>query len=147
MDWVIKKMTPLSKQIECDGVQGAVSNSKTSSMIAYFGDVNAKLYKNAYLGYAKSPVPALNHNRDSFFHADLSCQEKFDLSGDSKIVLFQDFGKKVHVFAGAEKTDSLVSFIKMKLKPTVFELANGIWASMIFSSKSDTLALFLSPDD
>lgn len=35
----------------------------------------------------------------------------------------------------------------MKLKPTVFELANGIWASMIFSSKADTLALFLNPDD
>lgn len=117
VQWVLKKSGPPSSLLACDAIKEKTSDSNTKFVVAYFGAEDTALYTEAHVPYANA------EDKIVFVHGDLSCQEQFGLSGDAKIVFFRQFEEQVNAYGGAADKDSLMSFVKPLMVPTLFEFS------------------------
>jgi len=136
----MKKSGPPSTLLTCDALKEKTDDANTKFTIAYFGPEDNSLFTEAHVPYANA------EDKIVFVHADLACQEKFDLSGDAKIVLFRQFETKVNAYSGAPDKDSLISFVKPLMVATVFEFSEDE-IEAIFGNQQNTAILFRDPSD
>lgn len=140
VSWVLKKSGPPSSLVTCDKLKEKADDASTKFLIAYFGSEDNALYKEAHVPYANA------EDKVQFVHADLSCQEQHGLSGDAKIVFFRNFEETVNAYTGGADKDSLMSFVKPLMVPTVFEFSEDE-IEAIFGNQQNTAILFRDAAD
>ena len=136
----MKKSGPPSTLLTCDALKEKTDDANTKFTIAYFGPEDNSLFTEAHVPYANA------EDKIVFVHADLACQEKFDLSGDAKIVLFRQFETKVNAYSGAPDKDSLNSFVKPLMVATMFRFTTSE-IEFIFANRLNTAILFRDESD
>lgn len=140
VQWVLKKSGPPSTLVTCDALKEKTDDKDIKFLIAYFGPEDNTLYTEAHVAYANA------EDKIIFVHADLACQEGYGLSGDAKIVFFRNFEEQVNPYTGGPDKDSLMSFVKPLMVPTVFEFSEDE-IEAIFGNQQNTAILFRDPAD
>jgi len=140
VNWVVKKSGPPSTTVTCDALDEKVNDDSVKFIVAFFGSETSTLFTEAHVPYANA------EDKITFVNADLACQEKYGLSGDDKIVFFRGFEEKVNAYTGGPDKDSLMSFVKPLMVPTVFEFSEDE-IEAIFGNQQNTAILFRDPAD
>jgi len=136
--WVTKKSGPPSLATDCAGLSKAVEDNKF--VIAYFGKEDSALFKDAHIPYANSEDKIAFVNIE-----DAECAKSKGVSGEG-IVFFRKFETTENVYTGAADKDSLTSFVKPLMVPTVFEFSEDE-IEAVFGQQQTTLLLFRSAAD
>jgi protein disulfide-isomerase A1 len=115
VNYVVKKSGPPSTAVDCDGLKKFVADNKF--VVAFFGAETDALYTEAHVPYASQEDKILfAHNSDA------ACASSYGASAPG-VVFFRKFETEVNLYSGAGDKDSLVSFVKPLMVPTVFEFS------------------------
>jgi len=133
VSWVLKKSGPPSTLADCDTIKKKVAES--SFVLAYFGSESDKLFTEAHVPVADA------EDKISFFHtADAACATHYNVQSPG-IVFFRKFETEQNVYAGEADKDSLSTWFKPLMVPTLFKFSeNEIEA--IFGQQQNTVILF-----
>lgn len=115
VNYVVKKSGPPSNAVDCDGLKKLVADNKF--VVSYFGDETDKMYTEAHVPYASA------EDKIVFAHSsDAECATSYGASTPG-IVFFRKFETETNVYSGTVDKDSLISFVKPLMVPTVFEFS------------------------
>jgi protein disulfide-isomerase A1 len=135
VNYVVKKSGPPSNAVDCDGLKKLTADNKF--VIAYFGADTEKMYTEAHVPYASA------EDKIVFAHtSDAACATGYGAAAPG-IIFFRKFETETNVYSGAVDKDSLVSFVKPLMVPTVFEFSEEE-IEAVFGQQQPTVLLFRS---
>ena len=116
VSWVLKKSGPPSQVVTCAALKEKIADSKF--VIAFFGAETDDLYKDAHVPYANG------EDKITFVHMDdAACAKEYGASAPG-IVFFRTFEETTLVYSGKADKESLMSFVKPLMVPTLFEFSD-----------------------
>lgn len=136
VSWVLKKSGPASALVTCDALEEKAAENKF--VLAFFGEETETLYTDAHIGFANSD------DKITFVHAAADCAAKYNAVAPAEI-LFKKFEEPTVVYSGKADKDSLVSWVKPLMVPTVFEFTEEE-IDAVFGQQQATLILFRSSE-
>lgn len=135
VNYVVKKSGPPSTAVDCDGLKKFIADNKF--VVAFFGAETDALYTDAHVPYASAEDKIL------FAHtSDAACASSYGASAPG-VVFFRKFETETNLYSGAADKDSLVSFVKPLMVPTVFEFSEEE-IEAVFGQQQPTVLLFRS---
>jgi len=139
VSWILKKTGPASTELTCDALKEKTAADKFT--IAFFGaNLDDALYTDAHVKLSDT------EEKVGFVHnLDAACAAEFGAKQPS-LVFFRQFEEKVNVYSGAADKDSLLSYIKPLMVPTVFQFTEDE-IEAVFGQQQETLILFRSESD
>jgi len=115
VSYVVKKSGPPSNSVDCDGLKKLTADNKF--VVAFFGADTDSLFTDAHVPYASA------EDKIVFAHtSDAACATSFDAAAPA-VVFFRKFETETNIYTGAADKDSLISFVKPLMVPTVFEFS------------------------
>lgn len=135
INYVVKKSGPPSNTVDCDGLKKLTADNKF--VVAYFGVETDAMYTEAHVPYASA------EDKIVFAHtSDAACATGYGASAPG-VVFFRKFETEVNVYTGKADKDSLISFVKPLMVPTVFEFSEEE-IEAVFGQQQPTVLLFRS---
>jgi protein disulfide-isomerase A1 len=138
VSWVLKKSGPPSTAVDCDGLDKKIADNKF--VMAYFGDEDSDLFKNAH-----NPVADVEEKLQFVHMNDEACAKKHGASMPGS-VFFRKFETETNVYDGAADKDSMQSWYKPLTVPTLF-LFTEDEIEAVFGQQQNTLILFRTKAD
>jgi len=135
VNYIVKKSGPPSNSVDCDGLKTLTADNKF--VIAYFGDETTPMYTEAHVPYAST------EDKIVFAHtSDAACATGFGAAAPG-VVFFRKFETESNVYTGKADKDSLISFVKPLMVPTMFEFSEEE-IEAVFGQQQPTVILFRS---
>jgi hypothetical protein len=113
-------------------------------VVAYFGDVNAREYKEVFLEVANSATVG---DKFQFFHInDEATAKEYGVKSLPAVVLFRKFDDSPLVFSGNWETTPVVDFLVASSVPTLIDFSED-YIEPIFGQRKSAVFLFRHKDD
>jgi protein disulfide-isomerase A1 len=142
VNWILKKVGPASNEVTAEQLKTKVDENKLS--VAYFGDVNAREFKEVFLEVANNPTVG---DKFQFYHLnDEATAKSYGASSLPAIVLFRKFDDSPLVYSGNWETTPVVDFIVASSVPTLINFSED-YIEPIFGQRKAAVFLFRSNED
>lgn len=142
VNWILKKVGPPSNEVTAEQLKTKVDENKL--VVVYFGDVEAKEYKDVFLEVATNPSVG---DKYQFFHInDEATAKSYGATKLPAIVLFRKFDESPLVYSGSYETTPVVDFLVSSSVPTLIDFSED-YIEPIFGQRKAALFLFRDPED
>jgi len=135
VDWINKKTGPVSKEVDCAGMESDTAEAKMA--LSFFGALEGEMYE-AFMKSANNPAIA---EKFAFFHtSDGDCAAKFGAAAGG-IALSRRFDESPLAYSGAASEDEIVAFAKGSSVPRLITFSED-YIEPIFGDRNPALILF-----
>lgn len=138
----MKRVGPPSTEVNCADLKTKVDETKLA--VAYFGDVEAREYKEVFLEVAQNPSVS---EKFQFFHLnDKECAASYGVNSQPGLVLFRKFDNSPVVYSGSWESTPVVDWMTALSVPTLIDFSED-YIEPIFGQRKPALFLFRSSAD
>jgi protein disulfide-isomerase A1 len=142
VSWILKKVGPSSTEVDCAALKVKVEQNKL--IAAYFGDLEAKEYKETFLTVASNPAVSEKY---VFVHStDKDCAKEHGADSLPALVAFRKFDTPTVVYHGNCEVTPVVEFLENTSVPTLIEFSED-YIEPIFGQRKSAIFLFLAKGD
>ena len=135
IDWINKKTGPVSKEVDCAGMEADAAEAKMA--LSFFGALEGEMY-DAFMKSANNPAIA---EKFAFLHtSDGDCAAKFGAAAGG-IALSRRFDESPLAYTGAASEDEIVAFAKGSSVPRLITFSED-YIEPIFGDRNPALILF-----
>jgi protein disulfide-isomerase A1 len=119
VNWILKKVGPPATELTADTLKAKVEENKLT--LAYFGDVNAREYKEVFLDVTNSAT--VGDKFQFYFINDEAAAKSYGVTKLPALVLFRKFDDSPLVYSGNWETTPVVDFLVSSSVPTLIDFS------------------------
>lgn len=142
VNWILKKVGPPATEVTADTLKTKTDDARLS--LVYFGDVNAREYKEVFLEAAQNPT--VGDKFQFFYINDEAVAKQYGAEKLPALVLFRKFDDSPLVFSGNWETTPVVDFLVSSSVPTLIDFSED-YIEPIFGQRKPALFLFRNKED